>query len=406
MIRNLLLSAIAVFAMTSVFAQTNVFPAGDFEAGNLDVWGLKNPGAGIEITQESVNGGSYAAKLTASATSSNAWDLQLATPILTLVKGDLYRISFDIRSEGDAKGRISLGGADQFQNQYWPDFTTNDQWQTITYTQIYGADLEALGTTLELNFDLGYLPDMVYYLDNVKVEDMSGSGAGANIIPNGTFDSGIDGWAKWNGGDNALSLAGGANVYEGDSAMMVVNETGTPDQQWNTQIHTDFANGMSMDSTASYQLTFYIRSEAEGSARCSTSGDAAHYQSDVTTTTDWQKVTWNFVANGSETGLNFDLGAVAGTYYIDNVELKAVGTTGIADQKAPVISVYPNPASNVLYVKGLKTSSTLKIMSITGQVVRSVHVDGPVLKVDVSSLRNGLYVLTTDQHQQFKFTKN
>jgi len=82
-----------------------------------------------------------------------------------------------------------------------------------------------------------------------------------------------------------------------------------------------------------YTVSFYIRSDAAGSVRCSTTGGTAHYQGDQTTGTSWTLISWDITSNGAETGINFDLGLVAGTYYIDNVVvgLKNSPTVELAD---------------------------------------------------------------------------
>lgn len=136
-----------------------------------------------------------------------------------------------------------------------------------------------------------------------------------NLLSNGTFETGLGGWSKYNGSTDALSLS--TSAYQGTGAMKVVNAESNATSQWKTQIHADF-NVANMTSGSGYTISFYIRSDAAGSVRCSTSG-SAHYQGDQTTGTGWTKITWSFTADGGEKGLNFDLGKVAGTYYIDNV---------------------------------------------------------------------------------------
>ena len=144
-----------------------------------------------------------------------------------------------------------------------------------------------------------------------------------NLIGNGTFEaSGITGWSKYNGSTDALSLS--TTAYQGTGGMKVVNLESNASGQWKTQIHTNFSS--TLVSGTKYILSFYIRSEAAGSVRCSTTGTTAQYQGDQTTGTGWSKITWNITSNGTENGFNFDLGKVAGTYYIDNVMVYNEGT--------------------------------------------------------------------------------
>jgi len=136
-----------------------------------------------------------------------------------------------------------------------------------------------------------------------------------NLLNNGTMESGISDWAAWNGAPDCVSAT--STAYNSTGAMKVVNGSSNTGGQWKTQIHSDFI--VKMTAASSYTISFYIRSDAAGSVRCSTTG-SAHYQGDVATSTSWTKVSWVLSApDGGESGLNFDLGLIAGTYYIDNV---------------------------------------------------------------------------------------
>lgn len=57
------------------------------------------------------------------------------------------------------------------------------------------------------------------------------------------------------------------------------------------------------------------------------------------------------------------------------------------------INVYPNPAANQLWIQGLSTAGSGRLLSANGQVVRTYAQvqDGGVL--DVSGLKNGIYTL-------------
>jgi len=148
----------------------NVFDKGDFEAGNFDGWNRNNIGAGITITQDMKYEGSYAAKLISSATSSNAWDLQLTSPEIAVVSGHSYELSFWIKSEGDGKGRVSFTGISNgypwLNGSEW--FTTTSTWTQV----VYGSSIvQPTSAILKLSFDLGYVANITYYLDDIKLID-------------------------------------------------------------------------------------------------------------------------------------------------------------------------------------------------------------------------------------------
>lgn len=184
---------------------------------------------------------------------------------------------------------------------------------TITFTKVDSmlSKLTRNGLTLFGHCLVWHANQNATYLNSLIEPTI----AYTNLINNGTFESsGITGWSKYNGSTDALSLSTGA--YEGSGSMKVINLTDNASGQWKTQIHTNFNAALTSGKT--YNIVFYVKSDAAGSVRCSTTG-SAHYQGDVATGTNWTKITWTFTSDGGENGFNFDLGKVAGTYYIDNV---------------------------------------------------------------------------------------
>ena len=154
-----------VFSVVNQYAQTTTF---DFESGNIDDWGLLNPAQGIDITQEDKHGGEYALKM-ANGTSTNAWSVQSRSPVITIVTSHIYKVSFWVRTEGGGgKGRISTAAGNQLGGQYWADFTVDDTWTQITYN-----DLTASGSSVQLTFDMGYIADKIYYIDDIVIEDIT-----------------------------------------------------------------------------------------------------------------------------------------------------------------------------------------------------------------------------------------
>jgi Beta-1,4-xylanase len=153
----------------------NYVTNGDFESGDLTNWSALNSGAGIEVTDEEKFAGSYSAKLTSSATSNQAHNLQLESSEMVLVEGLDYTFSFYIKSDALGEGRISFPG---YTNQ-WPwmnwqgegskaSFTTSSTWSQIS-VDLNDFTYAAGSNTIKLSFDLGYLPDVTYYVDDIKV---------------------------------------------------------------------------------------------------------------------------------------------------------------------------------------------------------------------------------------------
>jgi endo-1,4-beta-xylanase len=142
----------------------------DFESGNIDGWTLQNPGAGISITQEDKYNGDYALKM-ANGSGTNAWSVQAFTPVVNIIEGHSYNVSFWIKAvDGGGKGRISTVNANQLGNQYWADFNVGSAWEQIVYN-----NLTAGSNTLQLAFDMGYVADKIYYIDDIIIQDMTPS---------------------------------------------------------------------------------------------------------------------------------------------------------------------------------------------------------------------------------------
>jgi endo-1,4-beta-xylanase len=303
---------------------TNLLDLSALKDKTLTGWGAWNDGDGISVVDnEGMVPSTQAVKMIASASSANAWSLQLISPAIIVDTAHTHEISFYIKSDVAGKGRISFAG---LKNNYpWKDwyntggsnteaFETTSQWQQVKFTVdgFTGVD------PFKISFDLGYLPSVTYYIDvnTISVVDLEAGSGVVNMLANGTFDENISGWSKWNGITDANTWVGSDQAYQGNGAMKVVNDVDHSGSQWKTQIHSDFT--ASLISGVAYTVSFMIRSEATGSVRCSTTGNAM-YQGDQATSTTWKLIEWSITGTGAETGLNFDLGAIAGTYYVDNV---------------------------------------------------------------------------------------
>lgn len=306
---------------------TNILDLTNIKNGTFTNW-TKNQGAGMTVVSGAgLSSTTQAIKMISSAASTNPWDLQLTTPAIPLVSGHNYEVSFFIKSDVTGKGRLSFDTAltNQYPYKDWYNtgaawtatFATTSQWQQVKI-KLSASDFKAGSTTFKFSMDLGYLPNVTYYVDanTISVVDLDAVAVIPNLVSNGKFNTDISGWSKYNGDANALNLSTSAEAYEGNGAMKILNSTNNAGNQWKTQIHTNFTSKLT--AATAYTISYYIRSDAAGSVRCSTTGNAL-YQGDQTTSTTWKYVEWKITGTGAEDGLNFDLGAVAGTYYIDSV---------------------------------------------------------------------------------------
>lgn len=323
---------------------TNILDVAGLKNGTFTSWSRNNQGQGITVVDNAgLVANSKAIQLISSVSSTNYWDLQLASPTVPIVNGHSYEVSFYIKSDKAGKGRISFSG---LTNGYpwinWDGtaaaeaFVTTSQWKQIKF-KLNASDFAVGSNSLKLSFDLGPIPNVTYLIDvnTLAVVDLDAATGPVNLISNGNFNSGITGWSKANGAADALSAGTGtSNVYEGSGSMKVVNAASTPTEQWRTQIQTTFTTPLTAGKN--YTISYMIRSEANGSVRCSsTPSSLASYQGDQTTTTTWKQIDWKITAKGGETGFGFDLGGAAGTYYIDNV-LVTDGSSSGGGPTAPI----------------------------------------------------------------------
>ncbi|KAA6320367.1 hypothetical protein EZS27_029852, partial [termite gut metagenome] len=289
----------------------NLVTNGTFDE-NINGWDKWNgpEGCNTHATGTYAHQGAGALKVVNDADHSEQHLVQIhANFTKTLEAGKDYRISYWIRSEAAGSVRCSTSGADNYQG----DQSTSDTWKEITWT------ITAIGGETGLNFDLGAKAG-TYYIDDVLVVDLEEPAI--NLVANGTFDENTTGWDKWNGPEGCNTHATGTYAHQGAGALKVVNDADHSEQHL-VQIHANFTK--TLEAGKDYRISYWIRSEAAGSVRCSTSG-ADNYQGDQSTSDTWKEITWTITAIGGETGLNFDLGAKAGTYYIDDVLVQEIPT--------------------------------------------------------------------------------
>lgn len=148
-------------------------------------------------------------------------------------------------------------------------------------------------------------------------------------------------------------------------------------------------------------------------------------QTNTTVASGWETITFDFAsqATGTESlsvGLghgwvynkasiffNFDIEGTDKVYYFDDVKMYEE-TTGFDELDQFDFHVYPNPASDYLYISNTANLKRIEIYSITGQKVKTVETFDK--KIQVSELPQGVYILTVERNSgeifSSKFFKN
>ncbi|MFA6580405.1 MAG: endo-1,4-beta-xylanase [Paludibacter sp.] len=166
------INSISVIDLDAAPAEVNYVENGGFETGDFGTWTQPNSGAGMTVTNEDKFAGTYSAKIISSATSANAWDLQLISPTISLDASKAYTFSFYVKSDVAGKGRISFPGNMNGNEYPWLNWTGSGASEAFT-TPAGTWTLVSVDITntsdFKLSFDMGYLPNVTYYIDDVKI---------------------------------------------------------------------------------------------------------------------------------------------------------------------------------------------------------------------------------------------
>ncbi|MGC9343250.1 MAG: T9SS type A sorting domain-containing protein, partial [Bacteroidales bacterium] len=84
-----------------------------------------------------------------------------------------------------------------------------------------------------------------------------------------------------------------------------------------------------------------------------------------------------------------------GTSTVTYTIVFTVDNTSTSLDKAEMLQLYPVPATDFLVVKGLETGVSFDIIDITGSVVRSVEMNQPEMRLNISDLDAGVYFIRT-----------
>lgn len=94
-------------------------------------------------------------------------------------------------------------------------------------------------------------------------------------------------------------------------------------------------------------------------------------------------------------------------YYIefDGVFLSTTEVLNVESLEKAGISMYPNPASNEFNIKSLNIIDNVSIYSVFGQKVLNISPKSSLSKIDISSFKNGLYLVEIESNGKKLATK-
>lgn len=303
--------------------------------GTLNGWGAFNAGAGISIINDNgLSGNSQAVRLISGTASAQPYELQLITPDIPVVMGHTYEVSFYIKSEQAGQGRISFSGLENnYPYQDWyntggeftESFSTTSQWQQVKFTVSDFTD-----TSFGMAFDLGYLPNVTYYLDvdNISVVDLDAEPSFVNLITNGDFENGtLDGWDGYGNNSTREVTVEGAGFGDTGYAMVLTNPTEA--QSYEAQQVFTFDQPLEMGTE--YTCSFWVKASSPATLQFELQSEdySGDYYGGIAVGTDWVQISQTVTpTTDGRIRFIFDFGESATTYTIDDIVFTSGEVTG------------------------------------------------------------------------------
>nr|WP_315241503.1 endo-1,4-beta-xylanase [uncultured Flavobacterium sp.] len=368
--------------------------------GSFSGWSKNNPGAGITVVDGAgLVSGTKAMKLVSSATSSQAYNLQVYTPNISAVSGHRYEISFFIKSDVPGKGRVSFDS--NITAQYMPDFTTNGTWTQIKFTK---NDVKSGSTAFKLALDLGYLPNVTYYVDvnSFAIVDLDAAPTIVNLITNGDFENGsISQWTAGSSNGSTAKISTNGAGYGGSGYAM---ELTNPVAKSNYSAQRVFTLSAPLVQGKQYNFTFWVKADVPASLQVEIQNPsyAGDYSGDFAVGTSWTQITKIITPSTADKNkLVFDFGATAATFTIDNIVLTDGSTTG-GGAGTPSITIEKTDAEKATIIDAAMTDWISKMMTHFKNDVHAWDVVNEPVKED-GSLRDG--VVTDMANDEFYWVK-
>ena len=311
----------------------------DFEGGTKGSWGSWGNSSSSSVAEPGA--ASKWCMLLSNPTDANAWSAQCAYTFADYLAPDTYKLRFKAKT-------TTPGGQVQFQYQNGSTYGSQGGYTTFDLTTewaTYEADIAV--TPEDVNrilFNFGAVAGD-YYIDDVMfglAQSQENTIANTLVGDSYDFDGGTKGgWGSWG---NSSSTDVAQPGYK-NSAYCMLLENPTDANAWSAQCAYTYSDYLSVGA---YKLRFKAKSENAGGSiqfqyqNSSTYGSQGGYTS-FDLTTSWETYEADIEVTPEDVDrIIFNFGAVAGKYYIDEVEF-GEGQTVEAD---PMLNVLLNDDSN------------------------------------------------------------
>ena len=232
----------------------------------------------------------------------------------------------------------------------------------------------------------------------------------------------LGGWGAGLGGSYAPTSATNGNCYsedrmfklfkKGNADGQYINQTITlPAGTYNWSFWTRWAVLVSWDNDGDYEPTFKIMTNDDNDSTWETVQTVVTTQ--PTTADEWMQQTGTFT-NDIERKVRIKFSKYGGTtaepsnlselWFIDEVSLNFASSLSVSEQELMSLSIYPNPATDIISIKGVENIKSIKVYSILGALEKEVFNTN---QINVSELSSGVHFIKVNNGSVFskKFIK-
>lgn len=250
------------------------------------------------------------------------------------------------------------------------------------------------------------------------------------------FETGWDGWSD--GGSDCYRYSG-SRSWEGNYSIRIRDNSGTNSAMTSPSFNLSGYSSIdiqfyfypnSMENGEDFWLRYYDGSSWTTVAAW-VSGNSFTNNSFWTTTVTLNSASYNFPPN-AQIRLQCDASANADRVYIDEVTVTAftgslpesskpivnieelgtiqedVGVTSLSAAAQQDIMLYPNPASETVNLKSAQEIQFVKIVSLSGQLLKTIQINDYNQEIDISSFQSGIYFMLVQTEEELltqKFVK-
>ncbi len=206
------------------------------------------------------------------------------------------------------------------------------------------------------------------------------------------FTTGNDGWSL-----NTQGGAAGSLARTGGKLTITLTSGGT--EGWHAQL---IRGNLPLVKGKKYQVTLKVSATASRPATVyigKSGGDWGSYSGYNTFTfnTREQGCVFTFTMSGENDNtarMVFDLGKNTTGITLTSVKIEEVRViTAAREMKNPAIRIYPNPADGRLFIGNYPGKARAEILTLAGQTVHTLDVEGEVVSTDIGHLPRGTYLL-------------